>query len=327
MNFEALLGFAWRFARNRERVGLYTLFLLGSLAVLGLFFLLLFAVAGGAFGGALASSVFKQPNAFFTATAASAAVLILALFFVTVLVLAGVWLWIDAGIVKNAASEYSGERASLRECLAFTKTRFWTLAAVVILASVISFAASFLARLPFLAAPPSAASVLLASLFSFLASVIAALFLFFASYAVIVVGESVVASLSDSINLFLKNPIQVFLVALITLIAAIALFVVLLIPVAVLVFAAVFALALKGALGAALMALFLLVAALIFLVGFAFISVFLEGFKTAAFIELKELAKLAIAAPTPSLASPTTPRVAPRAAAPRKPRRAQSKRK
>jgi hypothetical protein len=301
MDFGNALGFAWSFARNRERVGLFFLLILGALAGLGLLCLLFVALAGNALGVFGAGQLLRNPAAV-PALVGGFAVLAL-LFVVFVLLLIGFWLWATAAIMKSAANEYSGERAPLRECIEFAKTRFWTLVLTIVLVAIISMLVSLPFSVLSLAQPFVVGAFF--GVVAFLVRLILGLALFFAQYSAVVGGTGAAESVRESVNLFLKRPLEVFLVAVLLIIAAIVLLIAACVPTLLLALLALGIAALVGGVvGLVLCVLIGLIALLVFLVGIAFLEVFLEGFATAAFLDL-------------SGARPSPPSLLPAAAAPR----------
>ncbi|MFH0974021.1 MAG: hypothetical protein V1817_04530 [Candidatus Micrarchaeota archaeon] len=301
MDLSADLGFAWNFGRNRERVGLYLLFFLGALAAFGVLALLLVALfAGAGFSGGL-PSLLNSPGAVFAAIGGILlfALLLLALF----LVFLGFWLWLSAGIIKNAASEYSGERLSLRECLDYAKTRFWTLVLLTILVAAVSFIVEFplqiLELLPFIG--------LLFLVIAFFVRLILQLGFIFASYEAVVAGENAVDSVKKSFDLFLKNPLEVLLVAVILVVALIVLLVLSVIAPFLIAAVAVGAYsALPASAGLAVAIALGVIALIVFLAEIAFILVFIDGFLTSAFLDLNAQTRAASAAPLPRPARAAT---------------------
>ena len=297
LNLGGELGFAWNFARNRERVGLFVLFFLGAFAAAGVLLLLLFALFGGALasgaGGGFAALSRNPASAF---ALIGGAVLILS-FIVLLFVLIGFWIWLSGGIMRNAAEAYRGRGASLRECLAFAKTRFWQM----VIASILVIVVSAVVSLPFtlLSLIPLIGVVFV--LLNFLVRFVVSLALFFTQYEVVVSGHGVIDSLRESANLFLKNALQmlilliVFIVVVLVMFAALGFAAVLLILLA----AGAYAL-LPGVAGLVVAGVVVLVAALVFLVGLSFFEIFTEGFLTAAFLDLGgELAAAPAAAVAP----------------------------
>lgn len=308
MDFGAELGFAWRFARNRERISLYLLFFLAALAAGSLVVLLLVALAGGALGAGSLQNLLRSSGSAFALV--GGAILLLLLLVVLFFVFVGAWLWISAAVIKSAASEYSGAsgaRLSLRECLAFAKTRFWTLVATVILVAV----ASFVVELPLSLLQLVPRVGLFFLLVGVVVRIVLALAFFFAQYAAVVSEDNAVDALRNSVGIFLKNPLEVLLTLILLVVAAVSLFVVLLVPSGALAFlAAIVVGAVKGVAGMVLGAVIGLTAFLVFIAGIAFLEVFLEGFLTAAFLDL--------GGGQPSVA-PAGALLAPRAAARRPP--------
>ncbi len=284
MDLGAQLGFAWNFARNRERISLYLLFFLGALAVAGILLVLLFALAGGAIGAAGGVQAFaRNPGA--VAAVVGGVVLLTVLFVAFFLVLVGFWLWLSAGVMKNAAGEYGGgARASLRACLDYAKTRFWTVVAVGILVGIISFFVqlpfSLLSLVPFIG--------LFFLLLGVVARIVLAVGFLFSQFEAVVAERNAFDSLRESFALFLRLPLEVLLAAVAVLIAAIALFFLSLVLPALLVFVAgALAVALQANAAGLLLAFVLfLLAGLVFLAEIAFLELFVQGFLTAAFIDL-----------------------------------------
>ncbi len=281
MDLGADLGFAWNFGRNRERVGLYLLFFLGALAAFGVLALLVFALVSrvGLSGGL--PLLLRSPSAIFAAI--GGVILFVLLLFALFLVIAGIGLWLSAGIIKNAANEYRGERSSLRNCLDYAKTRFWTLVLVVILVGVLSFLVelpfSLLQRLPLIG--------LLFLALGILVRVILQLGFLFATYEAVIPSENVVDSIKKSFELFLKNPLEVLLTGIVLVVAAIVLVILsAIVPVLLVAIAIGVYMALPSSLGFVVAIALGVIAVIVFLAELAFIKVFSEGFLAAAFLDL-----------------------------------------
>jgi hypothetical protein len=282
MDLSAALGFAWNFSRSRERIGLFLSFFVGCLVAFAVLLLLVFALAGGAIlsAGGLQSAA-RNPGLVFAAI--GGIIFFFIILFVFVLAAFGVWLWLSAGIMKNAASEILGERASLRGCLDYAKTRFWVLVASILLVIVVSFIVelpfSLLQLLPFV------------GVFFILVTVLVRLALqlgfFFAQYEVVIAGEGAVDSLRKSFDLFLKKPLDVFIVFVALIVALVILFLLSLIaPLVLAVIAAALFGAIKSLAGVVIAVLVGAAAALVFLAEIAFLEVFSEGFLAFAFLDL-----------------------------------------
>ena len=306
MDLGADLGFAWNFGRNRERVGLYLLFFLGVLAAFGVLALLVIALVSRAGLSGGLPFMLRSPSAIFAAI--GGVILFVLLLFALVLVVAGIGLWLSAGIIKNAANEYRGERSSLRNCLDYAKTRFWTLVLVVILVGVLSFLValpfSLLQRLPLIGLLFLALGILVRLIlqFGFL----------FAEYEVIIPSENVVDSIKKSFELFLKNPLEVLLTGIVLVVAAIVLVILsAIVPVLSVAIAVGVYMALPSSLGLVVALVLGVLAAIVFLAELAFIKVFSEGFLAAAFLDLTAQTRAASAVPAAKRAGAPRKRAAP----------------
>ncbi len=274
MDYGEFLNFGWGFARNRERINLLLVFFLAALVAGGVILLCLLSLTGSVpiGGGGLRA---LMGTGFW--------VLAVLLFAVFAVVLVGFWLWLNSGFIANAAAEYSRKNVKLRESLDYAKTRFWTVVVAVVLIGIVSFVVqlpfALLQLLPFIG--------ILFLLLGVLVRFLLQLSFFFAQYEVVAAGEGAVASLRKSFALFSSKPLEVFIVFIIAIVAAILLFIVSLIPAAVLfVIALAVNAALKSFAGTVIAVLIGVLGLLALLVFVAFTELFSTGFLTAAFLEL-----------------------------------------
>lgn len=291
-HLSAANAFAW----SRERVSVFFTFYLFSALVAGLF---LFAALGffAKFVPLIGLRNLVGASQQFTALIGASIFLIIT-FIILLLAFIILSILLSATFIKTAQEFFEEKNAkpSLAQCFNHALNRFLPLVATIVLIALVVFVVStpllLLSFVPLLG--------LFFAIVRVFVNILLALSFLFAQYFVILRGMDPVNSLVKSIQLFVRKPVEVFLAFIVSIVAAAFIIIISVIPLAVVVLfgLALFLASVKGGAFIVLILLFA-IAVILFLLGLAFMQVFLIGFLTSVFLDLSGGEKI-VSAPTPA---------------------------
>jgi len=287
MNLFKHLVFAKNFAFDAKRVGVFLVFYALALLVLGalaLSFLTAIGVSLGSLTGFLTQSFLFDGQRFFKF--AGFGLFFLFAFVILALVFFLAFLWLFAGVTRNAAHLLRGNRVSLSACLSEGLARLPALVVLTILVGLSSWIASLIAQfvLMFLLVVPIVGPVVYVVLI-FLVSIVISLAFLFAQFFLLVRDAGVFESMRESVRLFARKPGSVLVAFLSYLVVLLAVIIVALLPLVATFLLAVASLATLAS-KIVLFAVLGVISIAFLLLGFSFTVVFNAGFFSSVLFEL-----------------------------------------